>query len=262
MSARRSTLITLSNLVILTLLLSNPSLAANSLPNQFTATYKLELGPIELAKMTRRLYTSDQGYYIFESHSEPKGYARWLTNAELKESSEWMFYNGGLRPMRYTYDRSGNKKRHVELYFDWQKQQITNTINNDPWKMAAPEKTLDKLLYHLAVMRDLELGKTQFEYQIADGGKLKTVYFNYVADEVLNTKLGKLHTIKMHHPGQRKENDTWLWFAKELNYLPVQIQQQKKAGTVMVTIQSLEGIPRRQEATKGTAVAQKKQVTN
>lgn len=240
-------------LTLLSALLIIPgSQAVDVLPEQFSANYKLALGPVELAQMTRKLYRNQQGNFVFESHSKPTGYARWLTSSELKESSEWIYHDGQMRPLHYVYDRSGDKKRHVELKFDWDKQRVTNIINNDPWKMSVPNGALDKILYHLAVVRDLELGKEKFEYQIADGGKLKTVRFEYQGEEVLETKLGRVNTIKMHHPGKRKENDTWLWFAKEFNYLPVQIQQQKKTGKVMITLQSLEGVTRRPETTAET----------
>jgi len=244
MSIRRLTTFFLYGLALITLL-SATSRADTSLPDQFTAVYKAKLGPIELAQMTRKLYQNDEGHYVFESHSKPMGYARWLTSSELRERSEWIYHNGIMRPLSYFYDRSGDKKRYVEINFDWEHQRATNKINHDPWHMTIPDGTLDKLLYHLAIIRDLELGKQKFEYQIADGGTLKTVHFEYLGEEVLETKLGKFTTVKMYHPGKRKENDTWLWFAKELGYFPVQIEQQKGNGTVMVTLQSLEGISRR-----------------
>ena len=254
MSIKRLQKILCYGLALLPALLMIPtSQAAGALPERFNANYKLSLGPVELAQMSRKLYRNQQGHFVFESHSRPTGYARWLTSSELKESSEWILHDGEMRPLHYVYDRSGDKKRHVELKFDWDKQRVTNIINNDPWKMSVPDGALDKILYHLAVVRDLELGKEKFEYQIADGGKLKTVRFEYQGEEVLDTKLGRFNTIKMYHPGKRKENDTWLWFAKELNHLPVQIQQQKKTGKVMINLQSLEGVtPRLETAVETT----------
>jgi len=230
-----------SLLLLLCLALLNPAQAENTLPESFSATYSLHKGPITLAEMKRKLYKNDNGNYVYESYSEPVGYARWFTDNTLLEKTEWSYHQQQLRPIKYSYERNGSKKkRHVKLKFDWDKMRVTNDINNDPWSMKITEGTLDKLLYHLAVMHDLSNGTKSPEYQIADGGKLKTYSFSNLGQETIRTDLGTFETIKLKRPGKR---DTILWCAKELNYLPIKVVQEENDIELTLTLKSVSGLP-------------------
>jgi len=230
-----------SLLLLLCLVLAQPSQAENTFPESFTATYTLHKGPVTLAEMKRKLYKNDNGNYVYESYSEPVGYARWFTDNTLLEKTEWTYHQQQLRPIKYSYERNGSKKkRHVKLNFDWDRMRVTNDINNDHWSMKITEGTLDKLLYHLALMHDLSNGTESLEYQIADGGKLKTYHFNNLGQEVLQTKLGALNTIKLKKPGKR---DTILWCAEELNYLPIKLVQEENGIELTLTLTSVTGLP-------------------
>ncbi len=237
--------IKISSLICLLLLscvvLTQPARAGNTLPESFTVTYTLTKGPLTLADMKRKLYKNDHGNYVYESYSEPVGYARWFTDSTLLEKTEWTYHQQQLRPINYSYDRKGSKKqRHVKLSFDWDKMRVTNDINNDPWSMKISDGTLDKLLYHLAVMQDLSNGKESLEYLVADGGKLKTYSFSNLGKETLRTKLGRFKTIKLKRPGKR---DTILWCAEELSYLPVKMVQEENGIVLTLTLKSVIGLP-------------------
>jgi hypothetical protein len=215
--------------------------AAGGLPEQFSATYTLSKGPLTLAEMTRKLYPKGNGSYIYESRSKAVGYARWFTKSTLLEQSEWVHDKQQLRPLTYSYDRTGDsdKERHVKLVFDWENNRVTNIINNDPWKMEIPAGTLDKLLYQLALMNDLQLGRKRLEYNVADGGTVKKFKFEIVGEERVKTSIGEFDTLKLKTEGTRT---TILWCAKALNYLPVLIEQHDERGQGLLTLTSLSGI--------------------
>ncbi len=216
--------------------------AADGLPEQFDATYILSVGPLELAEMTRKLHPKGNGSYIYESNSKAIGYARWFTKSVLVERSEWIYNNRQLRPLIYSYDRTGDKKkeRHVKLIFDWQNGRVTNIINDDPWKMELPVTAQDKLLYQLALVNDLRLGKrTQLEYNVADGGSVKVIKFEIVGEERIKTDIGEFDTLKVKTEGTRT---TTLWCAKALGYFPVLIEQHDDRGQAQLKLTHLSGI--------------------
>ena len=227
------------SLLILCLVLVNFARAESSLPESFTVTYKLHVGPLTLGETTRKLYKNGDGNFVYESYSKPIGYARWFTDSTLLERSEWIFHGEQLRPLNYSYDRTSSKReRHVKLRFDWDKMRVTNEINSDPWTMDIPDGTLDKLLYHLAVMIDLQQGKSNLVYHVADGGTLKTYEFQNLGEETIDTKLGQLKTIKLMLPGKR---DTILWCAKALDFLPVRIVQEEDGKELNLKLESFTG---------------------
>lgn len=215
---------------------------AAGLPEKFDATYTLTVGPLTLAEMTRKLYPKGDGSYVYESYSKAAGYARWFTKSVLVERSEWKYEKQQLRPLSYSYDRTGdsNKERHVKLVFDWVNSRVTNIINNEPWKMELPAGTLDKLLYQLAVVNDLQQGRrTKLEYNVADGGSMKNIRFEILGEERIKTALGEFDTLKVKTEGART---TTLWCAKTLGYLPVLIEQHDDRGQALLKMTGLSGI--------------------
>ncbi len=235
-------IVTFTGLLMFCMLLTNIAQAETEAmqPELFTVTYKLTMGPLTLGETTRRLYKNGDGNYIYESFSQATGYARWFTDSQLLEKSEWVFNEQHLRPINYSYDRTSSKQeRHVKLKFDWDKMRVTNVINNDSWSMKIPMRTLDKLLYHLAVMYDLREGKSALVYKVADGGTLKTYEFSNLGEETIKTKFGNLNTVKLLLPGKR---DTTLWYAKELGYLPVRIVQIEDGRELDLNLESFTGL--------------------
>ena len=233
-------LITAAAITLLTLINSGH---AAGLPEKFDATYILSVGPLELAEMTRKLYPKGDGSYVYESKSKSIGYARWFTKSTLTERSEWRYENQQLRPLIYSYDRTGDskKERHLKLIFDWQSRRITDITNKEPWKLVLTNGTQDKLLYQLALVNDLQQGKrTKLEYNVADDGTAKITTFEIVGEERIQTALGEFDTLKLQTSGTRT---TTLWCAKKLNYLPVLIEQHDERGSALLKLVNLSGIP-------------------
>jgi len=232
--------------LILALVLNHSTTGATEVspPRPFKATYVLTSGPLTLGQMTRKLHINDDGNFVYDSHSKPIGYAKWFVSTVLKERSVWAMHEGRPRPLSYRYDRTGDKdrERHVHIRFDWEKMRVINTINNDPWIMEIPPGTLDKLLYHLAVSYDLQQGRETLTYEVADGGKIKHYEFQRLGRERIETPLGDFITIKLKKTSGKRH--TVIWCAPELDYLPVQIEQQEKRGDLTMQLIAIEGIER------------------
>ena len=209
----------------------------------FKATYRLARNGFNVGEMKRSLQASGNGTYIFESYSAATGFISLFVGDKIVERSTWVFVNDQPQPVRYTYNRKGGREeRHIKLTFDWNEGIVTNTINNDPWKMHIPPQTQDKLLYQLTLMIDLKAGKEKIHYEIADGGKLKDYEFITLGEEQIDTPLGKLDTIKIMRTEDIRK--TTIWCAKTLDYLPVRIQQvDKDKARLVMMIHDVSGLP-------------------
>ena len=214
---------------------------AGTEPTPFTAKYKVTKGIMSVGSTKRTLKDEGNGYYVFESVTEPGGIAKLFTTGKVVERSFWRFQNNKLVPHEYTYTNSGDQKRDVKLEFDWDNYKVTNIINGDPWTMDIAEETLDKLNYQLAIMYDLSQGKNKLLYQVADGGKMKTYDIKIEGEVRLVTELGTFNTLKIVRSTENRT--TIMWCAKELQYLPVKIEQKKKDGSVTAELVDVSGIP-------------------
>ncbi|MCV6588468.1 MAG: DUF3108 domain-containing protein [Marinobacterium sp.] len=149
--------------------------------------------------------------------------------ASLSESSRFTL-NPAITPQQYRFQRKVfGKKRRAELNFDWQKNQVTNNVNDQPWQMAIYPGVLDKLSVQLQLRLDLKAGKTQFNYKVADGGKLKDYHFVVDGKETVATPAGTFDTVRvLRQRGNGSSRKTWIWFAPELDHMIVKIRQLEK----------------------------------
>ena len=203
---------------------------AASLPKPFTADYTFSHDGLQVGEMQRTLSALGDGKYVYESTSRASGMIAWFVKDQLVERSVWKWDGEHIKPLEYLYHHFGGKKeRRVELSFDWKTHVVTNTIDNDPWRMQIPDDVLDKLVYQFSIMVDLQDHPKELIYPVADGGQLKTYELAVVGEEKLQTPLGKLATVKLTRVGGAYP--ITIWCAKEFDYMPVRIEQLRDNGT-------------------------------
>ena len=211
----------------------------------FNAEYSLKRNGVILGKSKRSLSTAPGGNYVYSTLTYATGLIAWFVKDKIKENSVWHFDGTHLRPLEYVYSREGGSKtRNIKLAFDWQHHTVVNSIDGDPWRMEIPPDAQDKLVYQLSIMYDLQQGKRKLGYNIADGGKMKNYQFEIQGEEVLNTPMGKIKTVRIQRIGDQR--DTTVWCAPQFGYLPVRLEQQDTDGAELaMQLTSVNGIPKK-----------------
>lgn len=209
----------------------------------FEAVYTLYAKNTKAARVVRSLAKLDDNSYEYSSETKTTGLISLFRKVHIVETSRLMVRDRLLQPVHYSYKRTGDrKKRDVSIEFNWHGKKIKNTINGDFWHMPIEPAVMDKLLYQLAIMYDLQHGRTPEAYLIADGGGIKTYRFERLGEETVDTPLGSFNTIKMlrHKPGSSRRSV--FWCAPELNFLQVKVEHTEKDGSRTVAVlKSLQG---------------------
>lgn len=235
----------MEKLIRLTLILIiSQGLSAQELPD-FSANYLVELNSLQAAELQQTLTTNTDGSKTFKSATQAKGIFAFFKPDLVEETSIWRWENDTITPQSYLYQRTGGKKeKYIKLNFDWQSNQLYIYDKKQPWSLNLKPKTLDKLVYQLALMADLAKDKITFSYHIADGGKLKTYTLKRLEKVTITTPLGSIATIKIIRKREpKKQRQTILWCAPTLNYLPIKLQHIEKDGSVFTaTLRQLKGI--------------------
>ena len=231
-------------LLAICLFITHPASAADDLPQAFEAAYTLHRKGIKIAKMKRSFSHLQNGKFLYRSETITAGLLSLFRKDRVIEQSTWYLDEQQIRPILYSYEHTGGKKeRNVIIKFDWTAKRITNSINGDSWQMQTRPNIMDKLLYQFAIMQDIKAGKDPLVYTIADGGKIKTYNFEVLGEEVIHTKLGKLHTLKLERHKSNSKRKTTFWCARDLNYLPVRVEHIAKDGSkTTAVINSLTGL--------------------
>lgn len=236
---------------ILFILLLLPLIAqAESIPD-YAANYLVKINGIQAGELRQSLSTVNDDLRRFESVSQAKGVFSFFKPDVVTETSLWSRFNNKIRPKRYVYERSGGKKeKFLSMDFDWPEGQVHIDDHKQPWTLSIPAETQDKLAYQLTLMEDLRSQQTRFEYQIADGGRLKHYEIVVLAEEVVNTPLGKINTVKLkRHRDRQGDRETTLWCAPALSFLPVKLEHIEKDGTVFTAlIRQLKGFAQQDTA--------------
>lgn len=218
-------------LLLSCLVLASGFVVASEAPTTFDNQYKAKLYGFNIT-VTNRLTKSADNQYDLLFHFDSV-----LGTITETSKMQWDPQKQTIKPLHYVYKRRGlGKDRDADLSFDWNKQTVTNKVQQTNWKMDINQRVQDKLSYQIQLQQDLLNGHKNFSYQIADGGRLKEYKFVTLGEEVLDTPLGKVATIKVKRSRDNDERVTYAWLAKEWNYLLVRLQQEEKGSEYTIYI--------------------------
>lgn len=226
--------------VVLVTLLFSQLTAASDKPKLFDNEYKTKLYGFNIVVTNRLTQLNNGNYQLLFRFDSMLG--------SITETSEvrWDSQKNSVIPLHYVYKRRGlGKARDADLRFDWDKKIVSNNVQKSNWQMNIVEKVQDKLSYQLQLQQEFIAGKEQFSYSIADGGHLKEYKFEKIGEEVLDTPLGKVKTVKVKRSRDNDERITYAWLAKDWNYLLVRLEQVEKgnSNTIYITKANLNGKP-------------------
>lgn len=163
----------------------------------------------------------------------------------MKEISHFSSEGTRLVSNQYLQQRTGLGKKPTEYAnFDWASNKVNWQQGDRKWSINLKPETLDNLNYQLKLRMDLASANgQQLSYDVADDDEVYQRKFTIEGEEVLKTDLGNMETVRVKI--QRKSNNrtTWIWFAKNYEYLLVKLLQDEKgtAYTIEIKEASIEG---------------------
>lgn len=219
------------HLILTGLFFASTFAVAADAPKTFDNQYKAKLYGFNITVTNRLTKTANNQYELLFKFDSFVG-----TITETSQM-QWDPVKQTILPLHYLYKRRGlGKDRDADLSFDWNKKTVTNKVQKTTWQMDISQRVQDKLSYQIQLQQDLIDGQKKFSYQIADGGRLKEYEFVTLGEEVLDTPLGKVNTIKVKRSRESDERVTYAWLAKDWNYLLVRLQQEEKGNNYTIYI--------------------------
>lgn len=225
--------------------MESSAMAEDYLPT-FNVTYKLYTHGIEAGITSRSLTkTGLTNEYEYLSETRTTGLAALFKKLHVVEKSLFRLGTDALIPLTYSYQRQGDEPENESMKFDWDKMQLIKVFNGSTNTVSIPEDLsapLDKLLYQYALMFDLNNGRIPDKYTVMDKRRIKTYDISFLGEEVVETPLGAFNTYKILRARNNKDKQTYLWCAKDLDYLPVKLDEYKKGeNSSFAMIESISG---------------------
>lgn len=230
------------------------ALAQSVAADEFTphsAEYKIKISVLG-GRLTTRFDRTDEGFTA-KSVIKATGMSRVFAHGEIHEQS-WFAEDGDkIRPSRYLSSDSLSKNgTDVDLEFNWNEQLVSGVIGGEDFQTSIDGALHDRVSLQYALMLDLINGNYDDTYSLQDAEELKLLSVTNVGDKKVKVPYGTFEAVGLQHRAGTSSRVTTLWFAKDLGYLPVMIEQHRK-GKLKVRAVLAKYIPDVDEATESVA---------
>ena len=213
------------------LLLGSLSLLSHANPlNSYSATYSAEFNGMEI-EATHRLEQLESGLY--RETLKARNILGKIDEQALFSISD----NQQIIPQEYRYQRSlvGIRRSESQI-FDWPNKTVEYSRDDKTKSVAIDSGFFDVITHKLQLRRDLQSGKEILSYPVISRGKLKQYVYQIVANEVLETAIGPLNTVKVQRLREDSKRQTIIWLATDWDYLAVRLEQKENGDSHQMKI--------------------------
>lgn len=210
--------------------------SANAQPAEFAPfEVEYEVGNNHINAGAAVLQLANDGKeWVYSLSTRPTGVFKLTGKGNIQEISVFTVSSSTdaleLAPQRYTYRQDKETRRSVDAWFKPNKNQLTYRRRGEETTESVTGQLYDRLSVTLAVIDALQRkGFDQTQMQVFDNGRVKDMLFENEGVELVKTRMGKLETIRVRSSavgGGTRHTTTW--FAPELGYVPVKIEQFKR----------------------------------
>ncbi|MBO1255556.1 DUF3108 domain-containing protein [Alteromonas sp. 5E99-2] len=218
------------------MLVSSLCTADTAMLSQFKAEYTAYKWGDPLGKATMALTKLEDGQYSLDYTSDV---SKFFLSDKRSEKSIFSFIDGHFTPHKYHYSRTGTgNKQSLDVKFDANTQKIEILKNKDSYQLDWQGET-DNQLYRLMLSLGLANSKKVFDVDFINyRGDKKHYNIAIEQTEKVDLPYGSINAIKVKINRTSSSRETFAWFAPELDYQLVRLQQfkdEKEQGDIKLS---------------------------
>ena len=197
-------------------------------PATYIANYQASANGIRTTAK-RSLTKLDDGTY--ELANELQAVVLGQEIARLDQRSRFQFSDNSVATENYSYTLSGISSDLRNITFDWNAGTALSVEDDELWTLKLETQVYDPLSHQFMMSQQLLNDRSlayskSYEYKIVDGDEIETHLYEFVGEEILETPLGKLNTIKLERVRSTgSSRPTTIWLAPEWEFLVARIEQ-------------------------------------
>ena len=211
-------------ITVLITLLSAPALSLTP----YTAVYDAKGSGLSASNQMTLSAADSSGRLEMRSVSKARGLARLLKHDPIVEYTQFEEVDGKFHAIEYHYlfNNSGSK-RNAWVIFDRKNLVARSLYKTVTVELDIRSDHVDRMLELLVFRTDLIAGKIAEKYSYVDRNSLRESVYEKLGSETVSTKAGDFETVKYRRHRVGSSRSAIIWFAPELEYLPVQMQHFK-----------------------------------
>jgi len=204
---------------------AGPVLAETTL-TPHTAQYKVKISVVSGQLNTELRKTADG--YVANHVIKPTGMSRLITHGTMDVTSTFSSEADGVRPIRFQSVDTIRDDPDEDLSFDWTINEVSGTVGEENVLLQLEGIAHDNVSIQYELMHDLLNGEPDDQYVLFDVEKMRIANVSISGEKSVKTKAGTFTAVGIQHQKEGSSRTTTLWCAKELDYLPVVIEQHRK----------------------------------
>ncbi len=191
-----------------------------------TAQYKVKISVVSGQLNTELRRTADG--YVANHVIKPTGMSRLITRGTMDVTSTFSSEADGVRPIRFQSVDTIRDDPDEDLTFDWTTNEVSGTVGEENVLLQLEGIAHDSVSIQYELMHDLLNGEPDEQYVLFDVEKMRIANVSIGGEKKIKTKAGTFTAVGIQHQKEGSSRTTTLWCAKELDYLPVVIEQHRK----------------------------------
>jgi hypothetical protein len=213
--------------------------SGKALPPRVDLAYKIYLGHHDflIGDATYRFEHSGSRYRI-HTVGKAKGLAALLVRGEGRLESRGIITDEGLQPVEFAFERSDTGKRE-SAHFDWEAGIVT--LSGD--KSASIDTPMFDALSLMWQYYFTPPDARRVAVSLATTRRVTRYTVTHEGDETLRWGEGTIATERWHRVSDDGNNDSYVWLAPSLRYLPVKMRLANKRGTVDILLDAIRVDP-------------------
>ena len=188
--------------------------------------------------------TQDGDIWNYSLSTKPRGLLSLAGKGRIHEASSIRIVESDgklmIQPQTYSYRQDEERRRAVDAVFNWDTKVITYLYRGEKSTETLDEPIIDRLSATLLMMNVLRHDFESLELLVFDTGRINPVAFTNEGNEILDTPLGNIDTIRVtNRNANGSSRETTTWFAPSLDYVPIKIEHRKR-GELVVRLNLLQ----------------------
>ncbi len=201
--------------------LSAPALALTP----YTAVYDAKGSGLSATNHTTLSPADSSGRIEYRSISKARGLARLFKHDPIVEYTQFEEIDGEYRAVEYHYlFNSSGSRRNAWILFDRDNLVAKSLYKTVTVELYIQSDHVDRMLEQLVIRADLMAGRVADKYLTVERNSLREAVYEKLGTETIVTKAGSFDTVKYRRRRIGSSRSLIIWFAPELEYLPVRMQ--------------------------------------
>ncbi len=188
---------------------------------QFDASYTARFDKFKAKSKMSLRQNPETGEYTYTTYTKPKGIAKLF--GKIKESLIFDLNQNSITPKTYRH----NSRDNASIDYDWTTKLAKSKTEDGSEELTLSGNELDLLSLQMQLTRDLKNNTLKPTYSVIKDNVVKMYNVSQLGEDTFKLGNDSYKTLKIQQQRKGSSRRSILYFAPELDYILVKMQQFK-----------------------------------